>query len=178
MTKDTAIRDARQLGYPKMMLLGFQHMFAMFGATVLVPILTGLPVIRAFHTEKHEEERFDKANKDLTKLNLFVNRAMTFMMPTMMLVMNGITVLIVWVGGHSINDGAMQVGDMMAFIQYAMQIIMSFLMICMISVMLPRAAVSADVILSIIILKYSKFYRLDFTKHRPKMFISIRRFIR
>ena len=91
-------------------------------------ILTGLPVIRAFHTEKHEEERFDKANKDLTKLNLFVNRAMTFMMPTMMLVMNGITVLIVWVGGHSINDGAMQVGDMMAFIQYAMQIIMSFLM--------------------------------------------------
>lgn len=107
-------------------------------------ILTGLPVIRAFHTEKHEEERFDKANKDLTKLNLFVNRAMTFMMPTMMLVMNGITVLIVWVGGHSINGGAMQVGDMMAFIQYAMQIIMSFLMICMISVMLPRAAVSAE----------------------------------
>lgn len=107
-------------------------------------ILTGLPVIRAFHTEKHEEERFDKANKDLTKLNLFVNRAMTFMMPTMMLVMNGITVLIVWTGGHSINDGAMQVGDMMAFIQYAMQIIMSFLMICMISVMLPRAAVSAE----------------------------------
>ena len=107
-------------------------------------ILTGLPVIRAFHTEKREEERFDKANKDLTKLNLFVNRAMTFMMPTMMLVMNGITVLIVWVGGHSINDGAMQVGDMMAFIQYAMQIIMSFLMICMISVMLPRAAVSAE----------------------------------
>ena len=107
-------------------------------------ILTGLPVIRAFHTEKHEEERFDKANKDLTRLNLFVNRAMTFMMPTMMLVMNGITVLIVWVGGHSINDGAMQVGDMMAFIQYAMQIIMSFLMICMISVMLPRAAVSAE----------------------------------
>ena len=107
-------------------------------------ILTGLPVIRAFHTEKHEEERFDKANKDLTKLNLFVNRAMTFMMPTMMLVMNGITILIVWVGGHSINDGAMQVGDMMAFIQYAMQIIMSFLMICMISVMLPRAAVSAE----------------------------------
>ena len=107
-------------------------------------ILTGLPVIRAFHTEKHEEERFDEANKDLTKLNLFVNRAMTFMMPTMMLVMNGITVLIVWVGGHSINDGAMQVGDMTAFIQYAMQIIMSFLMICMISVMLPRAAVSAE----------------------------------
>ena len=106
-------------------------------------ILTGLPVIRAFHTEKHEEERFDKANKDLTKLNLFVNRAMTFMMPTMMLVMNGITVLIVWVGGHSINDGAMQVGDMMAFIQYAMQIIMSFLMITAMSIMLPRANVAA-----------------------------------
>lgn len=106
-------------------------------------ILTGLPVIRAFHTEKHEEERFDKANKDLTKLNLFVNRAMTFMMPTMMLIMNCITVLIVWIGGYSVNDGAMQVGDMMAFIQYTMQIIMAFLMICMISVMLPRAAVSA-----------------------------------
>lgn len=106
-------------------------------------ILTGLPVIRAFHTEKHEEERFDKANKDLTKLNLFVNRAMTFMMPIMMLIMNCITVLIVWSGGHSVNDGTMQVGDMMAFIQYTMQIIMAFLMICMISVMLPRAAVSA-----------------------------------
>lgn len=106
-------------------------------------ILTGLPVIRAFSTEKHEEERFDEANKDLTKTNLFVNRAMTFMMPLMMLVMNAISILIIWVGGHSINDGAMQVGDMMAFIQYTMQIIMSFLMICMISVMLPRAAVSA-----------------------------------
>ena len=107
-------------------------------------ILTGLPVIRAFGTQEYEEERFDGANKDLTKTNLFVNRAMTFMMPMMMLIMNAVTVLIVWVGGHSINDGAMQVGDMMAFIQYTMQIIMSFLMICMISVMLPRAAVSAD----------------------------------
>lgn len=106
-------------------------------------ILTGLSVIRAFGTQKHEEERFDDANKALTKTNLFVNRAMTFMMPLMMFVMNSIAVLIVWVGGHSINDGAMQVGDMMAFIQYTMQIIMSFLMICMISVMLPRAAVSA-----------------------------------
>lgn len=106
-------------------------------------ILTGLPVIRAFSTEKYEEKRFDKANMDLTKVNLFVNRAMTFMMPVMMLIMNGITVLIVWSGSHSINDGTMQVGDMMAFIQYTMQIIMSFLMICMISVMLPRAAVSA-----------------------------------
>ena len=107
-------------------------------------ILTGLSVIRAFGTQKHEEERFDEANKDLTKTNLFVNRAMTFMMPLMMFVMNSITVLIVWIGGHSINDGAMQVGDMMAFIQYTMQIIMAFLMICMISVMLPRAAVSAS----------------------------------
>ena len=107
-------------------------------------ILTGLPVIRAFGTQEYEEERFDGVNKDLTKTNLFVNRAMTFMMPMMMLIMNAVTVLIVWVGGHSINDGAMQVGDMMAFIQYTMQIIMSFLMICMISVMLPRAAVSAE----------------------------------
>ena len=107
-------------------------------------ILTGLSVIRAFGTEKHEEERFDDANKDLTRANLFVNRAMTFMMPTMMLIMNGISVLIVWVGGHSIDEGTMQVGDMMAFIQYTMQIIMAFLMICMISVMLPRAAVSAE----------------------------------
>lgn len=106
-------------------------------------ILTGLPVIRAFSTEKYEEQRFDKANRNLTKTNLFVNRAMTFMMPTMMLVMNGITVLIVWVGASGVNDGKMQVGDMMAFIQYTMQIIMAFLMICMISIMLPRAAVAA-----------------------------------
>ena len=107
-------------------------------------ILTGLPVIRAFSTEKHEEERFDKANRDLTRTNLFVNRAMTFMMPMMMLIMNGITILIVWSGAHGVSDGQMQVGDMMAFIQYTMQIIMSFLMICMISIMLPRAAVAAD----------------------------------
>ncbi|MEG2916595.1 MAG: ABC transporter ATP-binding protein [Clostridium sp.] len=106
-------------------------------------ILTGMMVIRAFGTEKHEEKRFDKANKDLTKTNLFVNRTMSLMMPTMMLVMNGITILIVWRGAHSIDAGTMQVGDMMAFIQYAMQIIMSFLMISMVSIMLPRAAVSA-----------------------------------
>ena len=106
-------------------------------------ILTGLSVIRAFSTEKYEEKRFDKANKDLTKVNLFVNRAMTFMMPLMMLIMNSITILIVWSGSHSVDSGTMQVGDMMAFIQYTMQIIMAFLMICMISVMLPRAAVSA-----------------------------------
>ncbi len=107
-------------------------------------ILTGLPVIRAFGTQKHEEERFDDANKALTKTNLFVNRAMTFMMPLMMLVMNGVSVLIVWTGAHGISDGKMQVGDMMAFIQYTMQIIMGFLMLCMISIMLPRAAVAAD----------------------------------
>lgn len=107
-------------------------------------ILTGLPVIRAFSNEKHEEKRFDGANRDLTKTNFFVNRAMTFMMPMMMFIMNGITVLIVWTGAHGIDSGQMQVGDMMAFIQYTMQIIMAFLMICMISVMLPRAAVSAD----------------------------------
>ena len=107
-------------------------------------ILTGLPVIRAFSTEKHEEERFDDANRTLTKTNLFVNRAMTFMIPVMMLVMNGVSVLIVWTGAHGISDGQMQVGDMMAFIQYTMQIIMGFLMLCMISIMLPRAAVAAD----------------------------------
>ena len=107
-------------------------------------ILTGLPVIRAFSTEKHEEERFDDANRTLTKTNLFVNRAMTFMMPVIMLVMNGVSVLIVWTGAHGISDGQMQVGDMMAFIQYTMQIIMGFLMLCMISIMLPRAAVAAD----------------------------------
>ena len=107
-------------------------------------ILTGLPVIRACSTEKHEDKRFDKANMDLMKTNLFVNRAMTFMMPIMMLIMNGISVLIMWSGAKGINDGQMQVGDMMAFIQYTMQIIMGFLMICMLSVMLPRAAVAAD----------------------------------
>ena len=111
---------------------------------VMREILTGLPVIRAFSKERHEEERFDKANRDLMKTNLFVNRAMTFMMPLMMLVMNGITVLIVWCGAAGIDKGQMQVGDMMAFIQYTMQIIMSFLMICMISIMLPRAAVAAE----------------------------------
>jgi ATP-binding cassette subfamily B multidrug efflux pump len=107
-------------------------------------ILTGLSVIRAFSTERHEEKRFDAANKDLTDTTLFVNRAMTFMMPVMILIMNGISVLIVWTGAHGINEGQMQVGDLMAFIQYTMQIIFSFLMLCMISIMLPRAAVSAE----------------------------------
>ena len=104
-------------------------------------ILTGIPVIRAFSTQKYEEKRFDKANLDLTKTNIFVNRVMACMMPAMMLVMNGISVLIMWNGAHGVDSGAMQVGDMMAFIQYTMQIIMSFLMISAISIMLPRVAV-------------------------------------
>ena len=107
-------------------------------------ILSGLQVIRAFNTEKKEEKRFDNANKDLMKTNVFVNRAMSIMMPALMLIMNGITVLIVWVGGHNVDQGIMQVGDMMAFIQYTMQIVMAFLMISMISIMLPRASVSAN----------------------------------
>ena len=113
-------------------------------------ILTGLPVIRAFNTEKKEEKRFDKANMDLTKTNLFVNRAMSFMMPTLMLIMNGISLLIVCVGANGIDNGTMQVGNMMAFIQYTMQIVMSFLMISMVSIMLPRASVSANRINEII----------------------------
>lgn len=107
-------------------------------------ILTGLSVIRAFSTEKHEEERFDEANRNLMKTNLFVNRAMTFMMPVMMLVMNGMTVLIVYAGARNIDAGKMQVGDLMAFIQYAMQIIMAFLFISMVSIMMPRAQVAAE----------------------------------
>lgn len=106
--------------------------------------LIGMLVIRAFSTEKYEEEKFDKANKDLTRTNLFVNRLMASMMPAMMFIMNGLTILIVWVGSHQVDLGTMQVGDMMAFMQYAMQIIMSFLMISMISIMLPRASVSAN----------------------------------
>ncbi len=106
-------------------------------------ILTGLPVIRAFHTEKREEARFEQANQELMKSYVFVNRAMSMMMPSLMFIMNGIMLLIIWVGGHSVEEGMIQVGDMMAFIQYTMQIIMSFLMISMISIMLPRAGVSA-----------------------------------
>ncbi|MEG0664134.1 MAG: ABC transporter ATP-binding protein [Clostridia bacterium] len=106
-------------------------------------ILTGLPVIRAFSTEKHEQKRFEKANGDLTKTNLFVNRMMSGMMPMMMLVMNLVSVGIIWFGASGIDTGAMQVGDLIAFIQYSMQIIMSFLMISMVSIMLPRASISA-----------------------------------
>ena len=105
--------------------------------------LTGMLVIRAFSTEKYEEEKFERANMNLTKTNLFVNRAMSMMMPLMMFIMNGVTLLIVWVGSHRVDSGVMQVGDMMAFMQYVMQIIMAFLMISMVSVILPRALVSA-----------------------------------
>ena len=113
-------------------------------------ILTGKSVIRAFNTEEREETRFDGANKNLTKTNIFVNRTMSVMMPMLMLIMNGVSILIIWVGGHNIDQGIMQVGDMLAFIQYAMQIVMSFLMISMISIMLPRASVSANRITEIL----------------------------
>ena len=113
-------------------------------------ILTGKSVIRAFNTEEKEEKRFDNANVDLTKSNIFVNRTMSIMMPMLMFIMNGISILIIWVGGHNIDQGIMQVGDMLAFIQYTMQIVMSFLMISMISVMLPRASVSANRIMKVL----------------------------
>ncbi len=123
-------------------------------------ILTGLPVIRAFHKEKQEEKRFDAANTDLTKTSLFVNRVMAFMMPIMMFIMNGVTILIIWNGGHGIDNGEMQVGDLMAFIQYTMQIIMSFLMLSMVSIMLPRSSVSAGRIMEVI--------DTDLTIHDPE----------
>ena len=109
---------------------------------VMREILSGIMVTRAFSAEKHEEERFEKANCDLMKTNLFVNRCMTFMMPIMMLIMNGVSVLIIYKGSYAVESGSLQVGDMMAFIQYAMQIIMSFLMITMMSIMIPRANVA------------------------------------
>lgn len=123
----------------------FQKMQVLVDKVNLVSreILTGLSVIRAFGREKTEEERFDKANRDLTKTNLFVNRVMTFMMPVMMLIMYSLTILIVWVGSHRIDGGSMQVGSMTAFITYAMMIVMSFLMLTMMSVMLPRGSVVA-----------------------------------
>lgn len=113
-------------------------------------VLTGKSVIRAFNTEKREEKRFDDANIDLMKANIFVNRTMSIMMPVLMLVMNGVSILIIWVGGHNVDQGIMQVGDMLAFIQYSMQIVMSFLMISMISIMIPRASVSANRIMEVI----------------------------
>ncbi len=110
---------------------------------VMREILTGLPVIRAFSTQEHEKKRFDKANVDLTKNSLFINRVMTLLMPTLFLIMNLVSILIIWAGADRINTGTMQVGDMIAFIQYTMQIIMSFLMLTMISIVLPRAGVAA-----------------------------------
>ncbi|MBQ1903856.1 MAG: ABC transporter ATP-binding protein, partial [Ruminococcus sp.] len=107
-------------------------------------ILTGLPVIRAFSREKHEEKRFDETNTDLTKTMLFTHRTMSFMFPSMTLVMNGVSILIVWIASKQIDMGKLQVGSMTAFITYAMMIIMSFLMLTMISVFLPRAAVAAE----------------------------------
>ena len=106
-------------------------------------ILTGLPVIRAFNTEKREEKRFDAANKDLMKTNIFISRAMSIMMPALMFIMNSIMLLIIWVGGHKVEEGILQVGDMMAFIQYTMHIVISFLFISMIAIFLPRATVSS-----------------------------------
>ncbi len=117
---------------------------------VIREILTGLSVIRAFSNERHEEKRFDEANKNLTKVNLFVNRVMAFMMPAMMFIMNIICLLIVYKGAKGVDTGAMQVGDIMAYIQYTMQIIMAFLMISMMSIMLPRASVSAKRIIEVI----------------------------
>lgn len=118
-------------------------------------ILTGLSVIRAFGREKKEEERFDDANRSLTKTTLFTNRIMTFMMPGMMLIMNVLTISIVWVGAHRIDSGDMQVGAMTAFITYAMMIVMSFLMLTMLSIMLPRAAVAAERIDEVIVTESS-----------------------
>ncbi len=113
-------------------------------------ILTGIPVIRAFHKEKHEESRFEKANMDLRKTNTFVSKAMSMMMPMLMFVMNSIMLLIIWVGGQNIDQGILQVGDMMAFIQYTMQILISFLFISMLSIMLPRASVAANRIVEVL----------------------------
>jgi ATP-binding cassette subfamily B protein len=115
--------------------------------------LTGMMVIRAFNTQEFEEKRFDKANVDLTNTNLFVNRVMVFMMPAMMLIMNGVTLLIVWVGAHQIAESSMQVGDMMAFMQYAMQILFSFLMLSMMFIMIPRASVSAQRVAEVLEIK-------------------------
>lgn len=117
--------------------------------------LSGLMVIRAFGTQDHEKDRFDTANAELTKTSLFVNRIMVFMMPSMMLVMNGAALLSIWVGGHYIAESSMMVGDMMAFMQYAMQVIMSFLMLSMMSIMLPRASVSAQRIADVLYVENS-----------------------
>ena len=105
--------------------------------------LSGVLVIRAFNTEKSEEKRFDIANRDLTKINMFTNKTMSFMMPMLMFVMNGVSILIVWAGAHLVNEGSLMIGDMLAYLQYAMHVIMSFLFITMMFIMIPRAIVSA-----------------------------------
>ncbi|MEA4888032.1 MAG: ABC transporter ATP-binding protein [Clostridiaceae bacterium] len=116
-------------------------------------ILTGMMVIRAFNTQRHQDEKFDAANQDLTRINLFISRLMALLMPMMMLIMNGITLLIVWVGAKQVDLGSMQVGDIMAFMQYTMQIIMSFLMVSMVFIMLPRASVSGQRIAEVLAVK-------------------------
>lgn len=131
-------------------------------------ILSGLPVIRAFSNEHHEEERFEEANKRLTKVNLFINRAMSFMMPVMMLVMNVVCLVIVYQGAKGVDTGAMQVGDIMAYIQYTMQIIMAFLMISMMSIMLPRANVSAKRIMEIIETKDTIYNSKHLVEFKPE----------
>lgn len=120
-------------------------------------ILTGLPVIRVFSRDKHEQERFDDANVKLYKTQLFTNRVMTFMMPIMMFVMNGITLMVIWFGSKGIDKGDIQVGEMMAFMTYSIMIVMSFLMITMISIMLPRAGVAADRINEVLTTDYTIF---------------------
>ena len=131
-------------------------------------ILSGLPVIRAFSNEHHEEERFEEANKRLTKVNLFINRAMSFMMPVMMLVMNFVCLVIVYQGAKGVDTGVMQVGDIMAYIQYTMQIIMAFLMISMMSIMLPRANVSAKRIMEIIETKDTIYNSKHLVEFKPE----------
>lgn len=123
--------------------------------SVLREFLDGLPVIRAFNTQRHEEKKFDDVNVDVTKTNLFVNRVMAALMPLMMLVMNCVGIVIIWVGGHQMDLGHLQIGDMMAFLQYSMQIIMAFLMITMVSVMLPRAAVAIRRVMEVLDCKTS-----------------------
>lgn len=120
---------------------------------VMREILSGLMVIRAFNTEEQQEKKFDQANRDLTRTNLFVSRLMALLMPVMMLIMNGITLLIIWVGAVHVDRGTMQVGDVMAFMQYAIQIIMAFLMVSMIFIMLPRASVSAQRINEVLVVQ-------------------------
>lgn len=117
---------------------------------VMREFLDGMLVIRAFNTQKHEEKRFDNANRDITKVNLFVNRTMSSIMPLMNFIMSSVTILILWVAAKQINIGTMQIGEMMAFIQYSMQVLMSFIMVAMISIMLPRSAVSANRILEVL----------------------------